>query len=235
MASRSSDSIAGTVCENAMLSSLPDAVRAGLEPHLVPVRLARKQVLLRAGEAIRTVWFPCSAVVSLTGELETGQVLEVGFVGRDGLVGTAVVPGVVTMPCDAIVQIPGTALEMDAHLLRRETALSAALHLAIDRFAHVLLARSMHVGLCNRFHPVEQRCIRWLLCVHDLIRGRDLPVTHEQVATMLGVRRSTITRVIRALDRDGLVVERRGRVAIPDRDRLEAACCECYAVIRDVR
>jgi CRP-like cAMP-binding protein len=85
------------------------------------------------------------------------------------------------------------------------------------------------------FHPVGQRCMRWLLVVNDLIAREDIPLTHELLATMLGVRRPTITVVMNSLRRDGLIDEERGRIRIRDRGGLESACCECYRVMRDER
>ena len=91
----------------------------------------------------------------------------------------------------------------------------------------------MQMSVCNMFHPVEQRCIRWLLTVNDLIANGDLPLTHDLMATMLGVHRPTVTLVLRSLDKAGLVSESRGRIVIRDRRRLERSCCECYRSMRN--
>jgi hypothetical protein len=179
------------------------------------------------------VYFPTTAVVSFVAQLETGQTLEVGLVGRDGLAGTAVFPGITTMSCEGIVQVPGVAHRMSAEVLRSELLGNEALYSAIGRFSQTLLVRSMQMSVCNMFHPVEQRCIRWLLTVHDLIGNTHIPLTHELLATMLGVHRPTVTLVIRSLHLAGLIDEARGRITVKDRDRLVAACCECYGVMRD--
>jgi Mn-dependent DtxR family transcriptional regulator len=89
------------------------------------------------------------------------------------------------------------------------------------------------MSVCNMFHSADQRCIRWLLTVGDLIDNGDIPLTHELMATMLGVHRPTVTIVLRTLHKAGLVDERRGLILIRDRRRLEGACCECYRVMRD--
>jgi CRP-like cAMP-binding protein len=89
------------------------------------------------------------------------------------------------------------------------------------------------MSVCNAFHSVEQRCVRWLLTVSDLIDGGDIPLTHDLMAAALGVHRPTVTLVLRSLDGAGLVSERRGLIVIRDRGRLEQACCECYGVMRD--
>ena len=218
---------------NKLLAALAPEALSRLARELEPVHLERKEVLFRAHEPLKAVYFPVSAVISFVSRLETGETLEVGLVGRDGLSGTAVFPGITAMSCDGIVQIPGLSLRMSADALRRELQAIESLHVAIDRYAQVLLLRSMQMSACNMFHSVEQRCIRWLLTVNDLVEANDIPLTHELIATMLGVHRPTVTLTLRRLHRAGLIDEARGRVVICDRPKLEAACCECYRVMAD--
>jgi CRP-like cAMP-binding protein len=219
--------------ENRLLASIPADLRARLAPDLQLVNLHRKELLFRANEPLRVAYFPVTAVVSFVATLESGQSLEVGLVGRDGLAGTAVFPGITSMPCDGVVQLPGTAMRISADVLRREVLANEALYSILGRFTQVLLVRSMQMSVCNMFHSVEQRCIRWLLTVSDLIDGVDNALTHDLMATMLGVHRPTVTLVLRALHQAGLVNESRGLIVITDRDGLEESCCECYRVMRD--
>lgn len=219
--------------ENQLLATLPRAVLMRLQPSFQLVHLEKKEVLFRAHEPLRVAYFPITAVVSFVAQLESGQSLEVGLVGRDGLAGTAVLPGIMTMTCDGVVQIPGSALRLSADVLRYELLTNEELSWTIARYAQVLLVRSMQMSLCNMFHSVEQRCIRWLLTVNDVMDGDDLPLTHDLIATMLGVRRPTVSLVLGSLRRAGLVSEQRGRVWIRSRQKLEAACCECYDVMRE--
>jgi CRP-like cAMP-binding protein len=156
----------------------------------------------------------------------------VAIVGRDGLAGTSVFPGVSAMSCDGVVQIPGTAQRIDADMLRREMLADETLYSTIGRFAQVLLVRSMQMSVCNMFHSVEQRCIRWMLTVNDLIGQDDIPLTHELIATMLGAHRPTVTVVLRSLHTAELIDETRGCIFLRDRQGLEAACCECYLAMR---
>lgn len=218
---------------NRILALLPPDVLARLTPHLHAVRLVRKELLFRAHEPLRVVHFPTTAVVSFIAHVESGETLEVGLVGRDGLVGTSVFPGILAMSCDGVVQVPGVALRMSADVLRRELLADRTLYSVIGRYAQVLLARSMQMSVCNMFHSVEQRCIRWLLTVSDLIGHDDIPLTHDLLATMLGAHRPTVTLTLRSLQRAGLIDESRGRVRLRDRQRLESACCECYGVMQD--
>jgi CRP-like cAMP-binding protein len=218
---------------NQLLAALPDPVLARLTPHLEPVLLTRKEVLFRAHEPLTFAYFPNTAVVSFVSTLESGESLEVGLVGRDGLAGTAVFPGITTMACDGMVQIAGVALRISADVLRGEVLADETLFATLGRFAQVLHVRCMHMSVCNMFHSVEQRCIRWLLTVGDVIHNGDIPLTHELMATMLGVHRPTVTLVLRSLHKAGLVDEGRGRIVISDRRRLERACCECYRAMRE--
>lgn len=225
-------SLALTAAENTVLAALPGDARGRLQPLLQAVYCQRGDVLLRADEPQRFAFFPVSAVVSLVVRLASGQVLEVGLVGRDGCAGAPVVDGVT--PCvDAVVQIPGAAWRIDLTLLRRELARSPALAAQLDAGLQRLCAEAMRIAACNMFHPAQQRCIRWLLKIADLVGRHEVPVTHELMATMLGVRRSTVTLVLRALHARGLVVEHRGRISLVDLPGLEAACCECRR--QDVR
>ena len=212
---------------------LPRTVLARLESHFQLVHLEKKEVLFRAHEPLRVVYFPLTAVVSFMSQLESGQSLEVGLVGRDGLAGTAVFPGIVTMTCDGVVQIPGRALRLSADVLRYELLTNEELSWTMARYTQVLLMRSMQMSLCNMFHSVEQRCIRWLLTVNDVIDHDEIPLTHDLIATMLGVRRPTVSLVLGTLRRAGMVTEQRGRILMRNRQKLEAACCECYGVMQE--
>jgi CRP-like cAMP-binding protein len=222
-----------SVLDNRLVAMLHPVVVSRLKPALHRVQLERNQVLFRPQETLATAYFPVTAVVSFVAQLETGEQLEVGMVGRDGLAGTAVFPGISAMSCEGIVQIPGLAHSIDADMLRREVLANESLYSVIGRYAQVLLARSMQMSICNMFHSVEQRCIRWLLSVNDLIGQDDIPLTHELMATMLGVHRPTVTVVLRTLHHAALVEETRGRIVLLDRARLESACCECYGVMQD--
>jgi CRP-like cAMP-binding protein len=217
---------------NRLLALLPPVVRARLEFHLEPMQLGRKDLLVRSHEPISTVYFPDTAVVSLISTLESGESLEVGITGRDGFLPTAIVPGVTTLPYDAVVQVPGLACGINAEILRHEVLAHDILYSTLGRFAQLLLVRSMQLSVCNVFHSVEQRCIRRLLTISDLVDSDEIPLTHDLMATMLGVHRPTVTLVLRSLHKAGLVTETRGRIAIRDRARLEKACCECYRAMR---
>jgi CRP-like cAMP-binding protein len=223
----------GCAGENQLLAQLPPDVVSRLAPYLDRVQFERQQVLFRAQEPLTAVYFPDTAVVSLVARLESGEALEVGLVGCDGIVGTPLLSGVPRTTYDATVLVPGSARRVSANALRRELLANVSVYSVIERFVHVLLVRSMQLSVCNALHEIERRCIRWLLTVDDLIAGREIPLTHEELATILGVRRPTVTLVLGSLQRAGLIREARGRIVIEDRSRLEAASCECYRLMRD--
>ena len=220
---------------NRLLDQLSPSTLGRLTPHLEPVALERKEVLFRCNEPLRMAYFPNTAIVSLVARLESGETLEVGVVGRDGLAGTSAFPGVTAMPCDGIVQVAGTAQRISADILRQEVMADSVLCAALSRYAQVLLVRSMQMAACNMFHSVEQRCIRWLLTLSDMTGSDEIPLTHELVATVLGTHRPTVTVTMRALQRVGLIDEMRGRLVLKDRARLQHACCECYRWMRDAQ
>lgn len=217
---------------NQFLRVLPSATRLRLAAHLEPVRLARGEVLARAHEPLPSLYFPSSAVVSLMARAESGQMLEVGIIGCDGVVGVAGCPGVSIIACDAVTQVGGGAYRLNTQVLQRELGTDAALSQRLRHYVDLLFVRCMQICVCNMFHSVEHRCVRWLLTVHDLVGQDAIPLTHELLAAALGVHRPTVTLAIGALQRSGLIDEERGRIVVRDRRGLETASCECYRVLR---
>ena len=177
------DGMSGTEpSSNWLFGSLPPAVFAYIRPHLERVTLDQKQVLFRANERLAVVHFPTTAVVSLVAALDSGETLEVGLTGREGLAGAVALPDVGSMPCDDIVQIPGVAYRLDAGIFRQALRNFEPLSLAVRRYAHLLLVRSMQMQVCDMFHSVEQRLTRWLLTLSDLAASVEIPLTHERRA-----------------------------------------------------
>ena len=216
---------------NWLLASLPPTVLTQLAPQFERVSLDRNQILFRAHERIGHVYFPTTGIVSLVAAFESGETLQVGLTGRDGLAGAVGLPVADAMPCDGVVLIAGVAYRIDIGLFRQAVRNFEPLSVAVASYAHLLLVRSMQMQLCNAFHPVEQRLTRWLLTVSHLLASADIPLTHELLATVLGVRRPTVTLAVGSLQRAGLIEEKRGRITILDHTRLEAACCYCYRLM----
>jgi CRP-like cAMP-binding protein len=149
------------------------------------------------------------------------------------MAGVALLPGVNMNPCEAVVQMPGAAVVVSGDALRNIVREAEGMHQLLGRYAYSMFAIGVQNAACNAFHSAKQRCARWLLMHHDLVEGDDFPITQDMLATMLGVRRPTVTVVAGELQRARLVHYRHGRVTIRDRSGLEASSCECYSAIRE--
>lgn len=209
----------------------PDLER--LRGHLDPVDLRFGQKLQSAGEPIEFVYFPDVGVSSLIANFEDGGRQEVGLAGWDGMVGISVILGTGTAPTDSEVQIPGRGWRMSAWALRQGMEESPALTALLLRYVDAFHAQVSQTAACNAHHVIPERLARWLLMSHDRVDGEELPVTHEYLSIMLGVRRPGVTVAIGALAEAGFVAHRHGLITIVNRAGLEGASCECYALVRD--
>lgn len=189
-------------------------------------------VLCEPGEATRHVYFPDECFISLVTTLEGEPGLEVGMVGREGMLGAQLMLGVNTTPLHALVQGPGSTCRIEAALFRRELASGKALQRIMNRYLYVLMAQLATSAACTRFHSVGPRLGRWLLMSQDRAHSDSFHLTHEFLAYILGVRRVGITRAASDLQRRGLIQYHRGEITVLDRAGLEAASCGCYAADR---
>ena len=218
---------------NSLLAALPHGKYEGLRAGLEPVTLTFGDVLLEPGERIRHVFFPADSLVSLLTE-EQERAIEVGLVGREGMVGVPLALGIEVSPVRAIVQGSGTALRMKASHFLKEYHSSPQLRRELLRYTHALMAQVTQISACNRLHPVEARLARWLLMTRDRLRSHQFRLTHEFLGHMLGVRRVGITQAASALQRRNLITYRRGNMKILDPRGLEAAACRCYTVVKSL-
>src|ERR1700736_2947239 len=131
----------------------------------------------------------------------------------------------------AVTQIAGPALRIETARIEVAKQRSLVVRDLFDRYADVLLAQVLQSVVCNAFHPMRQRLARWLLMTQDRIASNELPLTQEFLAQMLGVHRSTVIRVAKLLQNDGVVRSARGRLTISNRAKLEKASCECYGAV----
>lgn len=218
--------------ENHLIESLLRKDRLCLLALCEPVQLTLAEVLCKPGEPTRHAYFPTDSVISLVTRLDSDLGLEVGMVGREGMLGVQLALGVVAAPLGALVQGPGAAWRIGAAALRRELARSDALQRSLNRYLCVLLAQMAASAACLRFHPIAPRLARWLLMSRDRSGSDSLHVTHEYLAYMLGVRRVGITNAAGNLQRKGLIEYSRGNLVVLDPHGLEAAACDCYAAER---
>jgi CRP-like cAMP-binding protein len=215
---------------NWLVASLEAEDFAVLEPHLELVELSRGQVLYEPGDPLRYAYFPHYAVVSLVNMMEDGGTVEVALFGRGGVLGRPLV----TREAFGryIVQITGTASRIAADRLDEVRTARPNLRRLLQRYGEVLLAQTFQILSCNAVHPVEARCCRWILMAQDRADQEVLPLTHEFLAEMLGVQRSTVSVVTRTLQTAGLIRQSRGGITVIDRAGLEETTCECYGKIR---
>jgi CRP-like cAMP-binding protein len=217
---------------NRLLAALPPAEFGLLAPYLKKISLEQDAVLLRAGDRIEQVYFPLSGTISLMLDMPNGQTVATAVMGHEGAVGMLSVLEPSHSAVTAVVRVAGIASRISALQFHAAFSQSGAIRHAVQTHARALLMQFQHVAACNALHPVEARMARWLLHIHDRIDGDVLPLTQEALSQLLGVRRTTVTLVVRKLRASGAVrSDRRGLVEI-DRPRLEEATCECYELMR---
>jgi CRP-like cAMP-binding protein len=215
---------------NRLLSLLSDHDYERLRPHLSKVAFEYRKSLYEASRPIERVYFPIDGVASLVITTAEGAGAEVGTIGSEGLVGLPIVLGDRDAPSSVYVQVPGTALEIDAGIFRGELERSPTLNLIMLRYVHAFFNQVAQSAACAHLHKVEQRCCRWLLMTRDRMPSGDFLLTHEFLGMMLGVRRTTVSDVMGALQRAGLVRYRRGHVTIIEHEALQQRACECYEI-----
>jgi CRP-like cAMP-binding protein len=204
-----------------------------LRPHLEPVPLPHKQTLSKPNTPIDQVYFVQEGMVSLVQPLENGAMIEVGMIGNEGLVGVPVLLGADSSPLEAMVQIPGSALRMHASVFREEVGRRTALLGLVLRYVQALHVQVSLTAACNGRHTLPERLARWLLTAHDRATSDQMPLSHEFLSMMLGVRRAGVTVAVGTLRAAGLIRNTHGQVTIIDRQGLEAASCECYRTVEN--
>ena len=218
---------------NRLLAALPRKELQDLLDAMEQVALRYGEVLYEPGERIKYVYFPNDSLVSLLTLVDRHQALEVGLVGREGMVGVPLALEIAFSPVRALVQGTGTAMRMKAapfiKLLRQSQALQRELH----RYTYSLMTQITQTAACNRFHVIEARLARWLLMTHDRMKSSPFRLTQEFLSHMLGVRRVGVTKAARTLQQNRLIRYSRGNITIVDRKGLEAACCSCYDIVKD--
>ena len=215
--------------ENRLIELLPCKDREHLLADCESVQLVLSEVLCQRGTPTRHVYFPVDGFISLLARIEAHPGLEVGMVGREGMVGAQLVLGVPIAPLHALVQGPGAAWRISTAAFRRQLAASAALRNGLNRYLYVLMAQLATSAACLRYHQIGPRLARWLLMSQDRAHADHFHITQEFLAYMLGVRRVGVTLAAGALQDRGLIAYHRGELSVLDRSGLEAAACGCYA------
>ncbi len=213
---------------NILLAALPASEFQKLRPDLSEVTLGFGEVLYKVGEPIAEVYFPSACLVSLLTIAEGHVPLEVGMVGREGMVGVPLALGMRRSSVKALVQGGGPALRMKKAKFLAALADSAPLKRGIYAYIHMLMGQISQTAVCNRFHVVEARLARWLLMTRDRVERADFRMTHEFLSHMLGVRREGVSEAAAVFQHLNLIEYSRGKIRILDHRGLEAAACSCY-------
>ncbi len=190
------------------------------------------QMLYEPGTQLRHAYFPTTSIVSLHYVTETGATAETAGVGNEGVVGVSLYMGGDTTSSSAVVQTAGHAYRLDRHLLLEEFNRAGSMQGMLLRYAQALMTQMAQSAVCNRHHSVEQQLCRWLLLTMDRVPARELIMTQELVASMLGVRRESVTEAAGNLQSKGYIRYRRGHIGVLDRGGLQASACECYGVVK---
>lgn len=217
--------------KNFLLGSLNDDELERIAAKLEKVSLKLGEVLYESGEKMTYIYFPTTAIISMLYIMENGGTAEIGVVGNDGAVGISLFLGGETTTSRAIVQSAGDLLRMKEVDLRAEFKKAGRFQELLLRFTQAILTQISQTAVCNRLHSIDQQLCRWLLLSHDRLQSDKLEMTHDLISNMLGVRREGITLAAKKLAARKLIVNKRGTVTVIDRQGLEAASCECYAIV----
>lgn len=218
---------------NRLLASLPDDDLAQLDTLCETVEAEAGEALYEPGHDIDYIYFPIDALVSLLAVAEGRMTLEVGAVGREGMLGASVALGHRQAQVRAVVQRAGTLLRMPAEDFRTEFARTESLQHLLHRYTDTLLAQAIQIAVCSRFHVLEARLARSLLITRDRLQSEKFHLTHEFLAHALGVRRVGVTKAASALQHQKLITYSRGNIEILDSAGLEAVSCRCYELVKD--
>lgn len=220
--------------ENRLLSNICRDLYAKLAPNLKRVSLEQGKILHRPGETIKDLYFPIDCLLSITVTMIDGSTAEAGLIGNREVIGVnAFMGGRETTQTEYIVQMPGSAIKVDAQMLLEEFDRNKRLRDVLLRYTQALIAQISQTTACNSLHVLDQRLARWLLEAQDRVDSDDLKLTHEFVGNMLGVRRAGVTQAAQKLQEKGFIRYQRGHVYILDQQGLEASSCECFQVLRE--
>jgi len=222
----------GSSTGNRLLDRLSTKAQESFSPLLESVALKLRKQVHKPGHLFEYVYFPTSAVIcTLLGD-EQGREAETAAVGSEGMVSVYAVLGLDRSPHQAVCQVEGESLRIPLSAFLGQLERLPEFDRLMRRYVAASLRHAEQTILCNALHPVEERLARWLLLAHDRAKTDDLPMTHEFLAEMLGVRRPTVSLAAGTLQRAGLITYKRGTVRIRQRAALEKAACECYSVMR---
>ena len=223
----------GKAISNLILLSLPDPEYAVLRPSLESVDLPQHKILHEPNEKLDYTYFLNSGMCSLVALSRDGRSVEVGIVGREGMVGMSLTAGLPYEAFRAIMQMSGNGVRVRSEIFLEVLLNASALRSQLGRFGLMHGMQVAQLVACNRLHEIVQRLARWLLMCQDRLDAELLPLTHDFLAQMLGTGRPSVTLAAGFLEDAGVIENARGSVKILNRKSLEETACECYGVIQN--
>ncbi|MES2491177.1 MAG: Crp/Fnr family transcriptional regulator [Pseudomonadota bacterium] len=218
--------------QNHLLAALPAPTFSQLAPHLEAVPMRLGEILCESGAPMSHVYFPTTSIVSLQYVMENGAAGEIAGVGNEGMLGISLFMGGITTPTRALVQTGGMGYRLSSKILLEAFHRDGPVMRLLLRYTQALISQIAQTGACNRHHSMEQQLCRWLLLTLDRMPSNDLVMTQELIASMLGVRRESVTEAAGNLKHKGVISYRRGHITVLDRDGLNSHVCECYVVVK---
>lgn len=218
---------------NRLLARLPQTTFARLSDQLKPLSLEVGEVLYEAKAVMDYAYFPMQGTVSAVVVMLDGRMVEVATVGNEGAIGVPLLNSNEVSPNRVFVQVAGDGVSIKSKVLEAEIMRSPALRQLLVRYHTAFDFQVSQSVACNGLHKIQERCCRWLLMTHDRVYGDDIILAQEFLATMLGVRRASVTAVLQSIQEKGLIQTSHRRIRVMDRKRLEAESCECYGTVRD--
>lgn len=218
--------------DNRLLGALSGEAMARLYTHLEWVALPLGKVLYEPGDAMQHVYFPTDSIISLLYITNNGASAEMSMVGNEGVLGVALFMGGESTPSRASVQSAGFAYRLAKARMRDEFDRHGEAMVLMLRYTQALITQMAQTAVCNRHHSIDQQLCRWLLLSLDRLPSNRMKMTQELIASMLGVRREGVTTAAGKLQAQGVIKYVRGSITVLDRTKLEARCCECYAVVK---
>lgn len=223
-------SLQQSTAKNYLLSMLSSKDFAAIAPYLEPVDLPKDYVIATANQPIGHYYFIEVGIGSIVAITPGGSKAEVGLTGRDGILPTAALLGCDTIVHDIIVRVPGYGHRIEAEVFKQLFATHVGLRELLLRFVQALATQTASTALSNSVHHVEKRLARCLLMCHDRIDGRQIALTHDDIAAMLAVRRPSVTTSLHVLEGRHFIASTRGLITIRDRAGLETFAADAYGV-----
>jgi len=225
----------GNPLSNTLLRRLPREVLATLLPDMRSVPLILGQTLFDVGDKVDYLYFPeRGCMLSLLSGAEDGSTVEIGVTGTEGFAGISAILGSKASSHRVLVQLSGNATRIKTSIARRMFGENEEFRSPLLRYVHTIMAQVSLTALCNRMHTVEERLARWVLVTSDRVDDHgELPLTHEFLARMLGVNRSTLSLTASMFQQARYISYRRGKLKVVDREGLEGVACSCYATAKE--